>query len=373
MTAPAARPASARGFGPRDVEVVVVGAGQAGLSAAYHLARRGVVREDGFVVLDADEAPGGAWQHRWPSLTWERVHGLHPLPASDAPTADPDIPAREVVAPYFAAYEAEHDLPVHRPVAVSRVEEHGDGRLRVVTDAGTWITRVLLNATGTWTKPFVPTIPGQETFAGRQLHTADYPGPVPFADARIVVVGGGSSAVQHLAELSEVAASTTWVTRRPPTWTEGDLDPEIGRRVVAMVAERVEAGLPPRSVVSATGLYLGPHEEAAAARGVYRRLPLFDRVVADGVAWDDPAPGAPAHLDADVILYATGFRHALDHLAPLKLRGPEGGVRMRGTRVAADARVHLLGYGPSASTIGANRAGRDADREVVRFLADAAA
>jgi NAD(P)H-nitrite reductase large subunit len=94
------------------------------------------------------------------------------------------------------------------------------------------------------------------------------------------------------------------------------------------------------------------------------RLPMFDRVVPDGVAWDDGR-----HVEADVILWATGFRAALDHLAPLHLRAPGGGIAMDGTRVVLDPRVHLVGYGPSASTVGATRAGRAAAREVRDLLA----
>ena len=90
---------------------------------------------------------------------------------------------------------------------------------------------------------------------------------------------------------------------------------------------------------------------------------MFDRITPAGVAWDDGA-----FVRADVILWCTGFRSALDHLAPLGLRGPAGGIRMDGTQVASDPRVHLLGYGPSASTIGANRAARVAVREIRRFL-----
>ena len=73
-------------------------------------------------------------------------------------------------------------------------------------------------------------------------------------------------------------------------------------------------------------------------------------------------------LEADVILWATGFRAALDHLAPLRLRGRGGGITMEGTRVAGEPRVHLVGYGPSSSTIGANRAGRAAVNELVQLL-----
>ena len=78
-------------------------------------------------------------------------------------------------------------------------------------------------------------------------------------------------------------------------------------------------------------------------------------------------------LAADVILWATGFRAELEHLAPLHLRGPGGGIAMEGTRVAAEPRVHLVGYGPSSSTIGANRAGRAAVTEILTLLAAPAA
>jgi hypothetical protein len=70
----------------------------------------------------------------------------------------------------------------------------------------------------------------------------------------------------------------------------------------------------------------------------------------------------------DAVVWATGFRAALAHLAPLGLREPGGGIRLEGTRAARDPRVHLLGYGPSASTIGANRAGRAAAVAVSRQL-----
>jgi hypothetical protein len=73
-------------------------------------------------------------------------------------------------------------------------------------------------------------------------------------------------------------------------------------------------------------------------------------------------------VEADVILWATGFRAALDHLAPLRLREPGGGIQLEGTRSVRDARIHLVGYGPSASTIGANRAGRAAAREIKGLL-----
>ncbi|MEV4254108.1 FAD-dependent oxidoreductase [Spirillospora sp. NPDC049652] len=345
--------------GATAVDVAVVGAGQAGLSAAYQLRRDGV----DFVVFDHAPRPGGAWQYRWPTLTLGKAHRIADLPGMPLGTPDPRRPASEVVSEYFERYEREFGLAVRRPVDVSSVRDLPGGRLLLSTSEGGYAARYLINATGTWEKPFWPRYAGMETFRGRHLHTHEYRGPDEFAGKRVVVVGGGASGVQALLEIAEVAADTRWVTRRPPEWVEGPFDEELGRAAVAKVEERVRRGLPPASVVSVTGLMLTDEVRAARASGVLRRLPMFDRITPSGVVWADGSS-----FDADVILWATGFRASLGHLAPLGLRGPGGGIVMDGTRVAADPRVHLLGYGPSASTIGANRAGRSAARAVRRGL-----
>ncbi len=357
------------GFEVRDVDVAVVGAGQAGLSAAYHLRRAGYAPDRDFVVLDRAPGPGGAWRFRWPSLTYGRVHGMHALPGMELTGADAGRPSSEVIGEYFARYEEAFGLRVHRPVDVAAVRDGERGRLRVETSEGVYAARALINATGTWDRPFWPRYPGQGTFRGRQLHTADYPGPGPFAGLRVVVVGGGASGTQHLMEVAGVAAETTWVTRREPEYREEGFGEAEGRAAVALVEERVRRGLPPRSVVSVTGLPLNDAVREARARGVLDRLPMFDRITPTGVAWDaDAAGGQGWSVEADVILWATGFRAAIGHLAPLRLREPGGGVRMDGTRAVRDERVHLVGYGPSASTVGANRAGRAAVRDVRRLL-----
>jgi cation diffusion facilitator CzcD-associated flavoprotein CzcO len=346
------------------LESVVIGAGQAGLSASYHLQRLGIEH----VLLDANERAGGAWQHRWDALTMVDVHGVAELP-DGAPPARSTLRANQAVPATFAGYERDHELPVIRPVSVKRVTDE-DGILVVQADAGQWRTRTLVNATGTWTSPFLPHYPGMETFLGEQLHTVDYPGPEHFRGKRVLVVGGGASAVQFLGALAPIT-DTLWATRRPPVWRADDFTPEAGAAAVALVEKRVAQGLPPESVVSVTGLMLRPQEREAERLGAYAaRRPMFERIEPDGVRWAD---GDFEPVDA--ILWATGFRPAIAHLAPLQLRSPQGGIQLdrngRGTTAVADPRIQLVGYGPSASTIGANRAGRVAARGVATWLAQA--
>ena len=355
------------------VDVVVIGAGQAGLSAAYHLAQLGLAPHRGFVVLDQSPRAGGAWQFRWPSLTLSTVNRLHDLPgmrvADVVDERQPEVEAAVAVPRYFAEYEQRFKLPVYRPVKVTVVCDRGDrragDRFRVETDRMDLSARGIVNATGTWEVPFIPEYPGRETFTGRQLHTRDYRSAEEFRGQHVVIVGAGISAIQLLDEVSRVT-TTTWVTRRPPAWREGPFDEEAGRAAVKLVEERVRQGLPPLSVVSVTGLPVTPAIEAMRARGVLERRPMFSEITEHGVRWEDGT-----EQRADVILWCTGFRSALDHLAPLMLREPSGGITMTGrlaTQVAKDPRVHLVGYGPSASTIGANRAGRAAATELMAFL-----
>jgi cation diffusion facilitator CzcD-associated flavoprotein CzcO len=349
-------------------DIAVIGAGQAGLSSAYYLQKLGLAGGRGFVVLDHNPVAGGAWQHRWPSLTLSTVNRIHDLPGLPFAEAVPDlreaVEASVAVPRYFAAYEQRFALPVYRPVKVVVVCERGE-RFRIETDRETFSARGIVNATGTWESPFIPDYPGRDLFEGRQIHTHDYRTAAEFRGQRVLIVGGGISAIQLLDEISHVA-TTTWVTRTPPRWRDGPFDQEAGRRAVAMVEERVRAGLPPNAVVSVTGLPVSERTEAMRARGVLERQPMFQEITATGVRWAD---GRVARFDA--IVWCTGFRSSLDHLAPLLLREPGGGITMGGrlaTEVARESRVHLVGYGPSASTIGANRAGAAAARELMTTL-----
>lgn len=361
----------------RSADVLVIGAGQAGLSAAHHLVRRGFKHPDDaapgqrtFLMIDAEDGPGGAWQHRWESLTMATVNGIHDLPGMPREEVDPDLPSRVALTDYFDRFEQAHELRIERPVTATgiRFEDPADARSALVatvegpSGSEQIRARVLVNATGTWRRPFVPFVPGIETFAGRYVRTVDYRSAEDFRGQRVGIVGGGISAIGFLIEVAEVA-QTHWFTRREPEFVEGGHNRETLTIAVEGVEARVREGLPPKSVVAATGLSWTPALLEAKRKGVLNRLPMFTRIEPNGVVLGDGST-----VELDTIIWATGFRADVDHLAPLRLRGPGGGIRMDPPMVAGEPRIYLVGYGPSASTIGANRAGRAAVRSLTQYL-----
>ncbi|RRQ07971.1 NAD(P)-binding domain-containing protein [Corynebacterium bovis] len=391
-------PAPAADTTPPTYRVIVVGAGQAGLAAAHALVRRGHTPGEDMLVLDSGEGPGGAWRDRWDSLTLGRAHAVADLPGLPLGDPDPSVPASRVVSDYYGRYEELFGLHVVRPATVVAVHSlsrsaddgtddlSGDLELTVVVDGRCrrYRTRRLINATGTWTHPYIPHVPGIADFRGRQLHTVNYTRKEDFAGQRTVVVGGGASAVQFLLELAPVT-DTLWATRRPPDFTHREFTPTWGRDVESTVRDRTASGLPPASVVRTTGIAMLDTYLAGVADGTLVSRGMFDRILPDGVhfpahdpEWHGGSGGyGPAAADSlavpeswrpfttdtteqvDVIFWNTGFRPALGHLAPLHLRGHGGGIRMADeVTPAADPRVLLVGYGSTASTVGATRAGR---------------
>lgn len=335
-------------------DVVVIGGGQAGLASGYFLRRAGLDH----VILDDRENPGGSWDAYWDSLRLFSTAEHSPLPGWWMPREPGrDYPSARHVVEYLTAYEQRYDLSVRRPVRVGRVERAGD-LLRVVADRGAWPARHVISATGSWRSPHVPEVPGLERFRGRQLHTVDYRSPGQLAGQRVVVVGGGNSAAQILAELSPVA-ETVWVTPRPPRFLPEDLD---GSALFELATQRQraagagrEAG---RSITELGDIVVVPSVREARERGSLKAQPMFERLTPHGVAWADGA-----EFECDAVLWCTGFRPALDHLDPLGVRGSDGRIAMDGHRAAAEPRLHPLGYGEwtgpaSATIIGAGRAAK---------------
>lgn len=351
-----------------STRVVVIGAGQAGLAVSYYLKRFALEPDVDFTIIDRGPGTGGAWQFRWEALRLGSAHKISDLPGMDAvglsfDTADRTVPARDVVAEYYRQYEEHYDLKVRRPVSATSVINDG-ADLVVESSIGAFRTEFVVNATGTWGAPFVPYYAGARLFAGRHVHTSDYVSAEEFAGEDVVVVGGGTSAVGFLLELEDVANNLYWATRRPADFRdELELSLESGVAAVRMQDEAARAGKALPSTVSGTGIPRTRRIAAGIERGVLLDRPMFESIERDGVRWAD---GTFSHADA--IIWATGFRPEARQLAPLRLRQKAGGLTVGQGASWTDPRIFMAGYGPQASTIGANRAGRMIARQVVAGL-----
>lgn len=349
---------------PTQIDVVVIGGGQAGLATAYFLRRAGI----DYVVLDDQSAPGGAWRHTWDSLHLFSPAQWSSLPGWQMPASREAYPSRNEVIDYLARYEGRYQIPVQRPVHVESVSHAQDGLL-VTTDRGQWVARAVVSATGTWSAPYIPDNLGRELFRGRQIHSAQYRSPHEMRGQNVLVVGGGNSGAQILAEVSE-ACNATWVTLHEPVFLPDDVDGQVLFERATARWKALRDGLTPPVPVGGLGdIVMVPPVREARKRGILNSRRLFSHFDADGVVWGD---GAHSHVD--VVIWCTGFRPALVHLGPLQLRVVDGAPRTDGTTRSRDeARLWLVGYGEwcgaaSATLIGVMRGARDTAQDIVQFL-----
>ena len=366
-------------FAERDV--VVVGGGQSALAIGYHLARE-LRRTDATVaLLDRQPGPGGAWRDGWDSLRlfspaeWSSLPG-YLLPRHLADREAAEYPRRDDVLGYLAAYEARYELPVWRPVRVTGVrhaESDPAAPLRVETDRGAVSARAVVAATGTAARPLIPDVPGRGTFGGTQVHSSEYRSPEPFAGRRVLVVGGGNSGAQVLAEVSAVARAS-WVVEREPRFLPADVD---GRVLFDTATARYHAlqngEAPDRPYGLGDVVQVPPVREAKEAGRLDDLRPPIARFTATGVVWPD---GSEEPIDA--VVWCTGFRPALGFLDTLGVVGGDGRVAVEGTRSVAEPRLWLVGYGSwtgfaSATLVGVGRSARATAREIAAALAEAPA
>lgn len=341
-----------RGMPPRELDVVVIGGGQAGLATAFYLRRTGL----SWVVLDAQDRPGGAWLHTWESLRLFSPARFSSLPGWVMEGGPDYYPTRDEAIDYLERYEERYGLHVDRPTRVTAVTRAGD-RLRVRTDRGDWLASAVVSATGSWERPYIPAYPGGEDFQGVQLHSARYRSPLPFLGQRVLVIGGGNSGAQILAEVSRVS-DASWVTLTEPTFLPDHVD---GRYLFDQATARYHAqqqGLPPPAAASLGDIVMVPPVREARERGVLHGVQPFERLTADGVVWR-----GEREERIDALIWCTGFRPALDHLRALGVVEANGSVRLDGNRAVQEPRVWLVGYGSwtgfaSATLIGVGRSAR---------------
>ncbi|MGW0773581.1 flavin-containing monooxygenase [Streptomyces sp. NPDC002835] len=333
-------------------DLIVIGAGQSGLATAALAPRHGFT---GTLLLEAADRAGGAWPRYYDSLTLFSPARYSSLPGMRFP-GDPDrYPTRDEVVGYLRDYARRLPAGIRTSTHVSSVSRE-DGVWVVSADDGRRFgAPAIVAATGDYTGPYVPDVPGRGEFAGQQLHAADYRNPERFAGRRVLVVGGGNSAIQIAAELGPVA-DTTLATRRPIGWTA---QRPLGRDVHWWFQHTRFDIAPIRRLLAKVPVSVlddGHYRAALDEHGVDRRE-MFARVTPDGVVWADGTKEA-----VDAIIWATGYRPAFPYLAGTGALDLAGLPRHRGGIATAVPSLGFVGmeFQRSFSSKTLRGAGRDA-------------
>jgi putative flavoprotein involved in K+ transport len=181
----------------QQLEVAVVGGGQAGLAIGHFLQQQG----RRFAILERAGELAPAWRERWDSLTLftpRRYSALPGLPFSGEPEG---YPSRDEVIAYLEHYAGTFDLPVELNSEVKQLERD-DGRFRLEVDGRTILAEQVVVATGPFQTPYVPQLAEKLAAGVFQTHAVGYRRPADVPEGTVVVVGGGNTGFQVAKELS---------------------------------------------------------------------------------------------------------------------------------------------------------------------------
>lgn len=366
-------------------DIIIIGGGAAGLSAAGALSRRGHHP----LVIERDRV-GQVWEARY-----DRLH-LHTRYSSLAhyplPRGTPPYPSKDAYAAYLRDYARHFGLRVVAGCAVRGVRPaEGPGATWVVeSDCGTWRPRVVVLAIGQYGEPVVPPWPGRARYAGTLIHSSAYRNARPFAGRRVLVVGAGNSGAEIAADLA--AGGASWVglsVRTPPQVVPRDpfgmpvqrtgillsmLPPALAdwfARATAWLTlgDLTRYGMPP----AAWGPYSARRVPlidvglvAALKRGTVQIRPAVADLSAAGAVYVDD--GAEV---CDAIIAATGYRSPL----PQVLNAPgtlddAGEPRFASGAPTSRPGLYFIGYTHTlrGHLFEANRDSRRLAREITRYL-----
>lgn len=346
----------------RQIDVVVIGAGAAGLATSRELSRMQLDH----VVLERGQ-PGDSWRRAYDSLTLHTGRHMSSLPGLPFDRGTPLFPSRKELLAYLERYASRFRLPVLSGVNVTTIHRRSE-RWQIETSAGAFESQALVVATGIMSNPFVPQLPGQSAFRGRIRHSVAYRDPAECAGRRVLVVGAGNSGGEIASELGRAGIDTTIAVRSGahivPLRLLGIPIQYVSCAVLKLPRQLQE--LITAAMSGVTDLVQGPpviprgqhspldaipmigfHLSDAVRAGQVRVRRGIRQVTADGVVFED---GAEERFEE--IILATGFRAAIGFLSSL-VTTDEKGFASRRDRVTSADQPNLFFVGHNYDSTGA--------------------
>lgn len=315
---------------PIETDTLIVGAGPSGLAMSACLKKSGVP----FIVVEARDSVGSAWRNHYDRLHLHTVKELSNLPYMRFPADVDKYPSRQAVVDYLEAYARRFAIEPRLNEEVAFLRPDG-GAWETTTTARRYRSRRVVICTGYNRRPVIPSWPGQKTFRGTIIHSAEYRNGRPYGDKRVLVVGIGNTGGEIAIDLHEYGAAAVHICVRSPInviprdlWgtpaqVTGILLSKLPEQMAFFLSKRLA-----RMAMGDLSKYgirwpdIGPAEHvtrhgrvplidigtvALIKKGVVKVVPAIDRIKETGVVF---ANGE--HHDYDALILATGYKAALD-------------------------------------------------------------
>jgi cation diffusion facilitator CzcD-associated flavoprotein CzcO len=353
-------------------DVVVIGAGAAGISAALALKDEGVQA----LVLERSDRVGASWRARYDRLRLNSARRFSHLPGRPFANGTPTFPSRDHVIEHLEHHAREEGLELRFGTSVTSVDREQDEWIARTSD-GDVHARSMVVATGYDHTPAIPDWPGRDRYRGRIVHSADYRNAEPFRGQRVLVVGPGSSGMEIAHDVAEGGAAKVWLSARTPPnilMREGpggipgdviahvmlhaptrfaDAFARVGRKLA--VGDLTAYGLPvPEEGVFARLERLGVAPAIVDAEVIDAIKQGRVEVIGGVESLDATAVHLTggAQVEPDALIAATGYRRGLEPLVGhLGVLAKDGLPRALGERPAADG-LRFIGYVPRPGMLG---------------------
>jgi len=355
-------------------DAIVIGAGPAGLAMSRELSARRVRH----VVLERGREIGQTWANLYDSLVLHTTRALSALPGLPFPSGTPQFPTRLDLLTYLRTYAGAFSVPVTFGMDVVELRRDPGAWTARTRGGATLSAHSVVVATGIASNPYLPDLPGRDSFRGRIVHSAEFRRPAPFAGQRVLVVGAGNSAADVSVALAGAGIDVTLAIRSGATvlpltfagipiqylgFALAPLPRALQSAIGGVLGKAAgafgrRARIPPAPIQACTRVpIIGGELLAAIDAGRIRLAGGIDRLTGEGVRFDDESSGR-----FDSIILATGYRAAIGFL-DASVRRDRCGFALRSDPVtSADyAGLYFVGHNPDIRG-GLYRIARDASR-----------